>query len=461
MTEAMKYPDERILFNNEPKWLNVRYEKRSTGDPNRKAEEIIKENAPRVDVPVFTIMEPSTWMCRRCGAIIISNPHEPTFCPNDLGGCDRESTFTQVTKKINPDDWKLPHWQDTPNLNFKEMYDHAELLYRKAVIHTEDIHYKLNTLYDISTYKIEDFETVGFSFFLGIPESGKTVALDWKREVCWRMMDAGGGITFPAIVRNCHLYTAGMLLDEAHDNLDPKTETGKHLTTFLKPSYRKGSHYIVADLEDQTATISYNNFGNKAFASEKPLGYAFMTRTITFEMEQDYPEIKKLGNIKNELDTIQNSYLNYRFYTDSPPEIPETCELKGRILEIYEPIIRTGLHLGVDVQDIIDYAQAQKTEEAESLQNTVEWNVLNAIKNGEENQRTFDAPEQISYKEILSRLGWEEKTEDGKSNAQRIGYILNKTFNLKTKRMTEGTVLLLNHDKNSRKLKYLYKRYSL
>jgi hypothetical protein len=217
----------------------------------------------------------------------------------------------------------------------------------------------------------------------------------------------------------------------------------------------------VADLADQTATISYKNFGNKAFASEKPLGHAFMTRTIPFEMEQDYPEIRKLSCIKNELDTIQNSYLNYRYYTDAPPEVPEKCDLRGRILEIYEPIIRTGLYLGIDVQDIIDYAARQKTEEIESLRNTVEWEILYAIKGQEENEKLFDAPEQITYREILKKLGWDEKTEDGKSNAQRIGYILNKTFNLKTKRMTEGTVLLLNNEKNKHKLKYLYKRYSL
>lgn len=460
MNDETKYPDERILFNNEPKWLHVTHEKRSISDSNRKAEDILKDNMPLVDVPRFTVLNPSTWMCQRCGATIISNPHEPTFCSDDQG-CGRESTFTQITRRINPDDWKLPHWQDTPNINFRTMYDYAEQLYRKTVIHTEDIHYKLNTLYDISTYKTECYMTVGFPFYLGIPESGKTVALDWKREVCWRMMDAGAGITFPAIVRNCHLYTAGILLDEAQHNLDPRSEGGKTLTNFIKPSYRKGSHYIVADLEDQSATISYNNFGNKCFASEKPLGQAFMSRTITFEMEQDYPEVKKLGNIQHELDTIQNNYLNYRFYAGEPPTIPDDCGLRGRILEIYEPIIRTGLHIGVDVQDIIDYAQEQKTEEVESLKNTVEWNVLNAIKNGEENQTTLDAPEQLPYSEILGRLGWKEKTEDGKSNAQKIGYILNKTFNLKTKRMNDGTVLLLNHDKNNRKLKYLYRRYSL
>jgi len=443
--------------NGEACWLTRRIEKVGTSDLNKTMSELILENKPLQEIKIFELQQQELWRCKKCGAYTQSNPHEPLEC----SGCNRKSQFNQVTKSINPDLWKLPKWKDTPNINTKEMYDYSEKLYRKTVIHTEEIHYKLNTLYDISTYKIEHWDTVGFPFFLGIPESGKTVGLDWKREVCWRMIDAGAGITFPAIVRNCHLHTAGMLLDEAHDNLDPKTETGKNLTKFIKPSYRRGNHYIVADLVDQTASISYNNFGNKAFASEKPLGHAFMTRTITFEMEQDYPEIKKLGNIKNELDIIQNSYLNYRFYTDSPPEVPDDCELKGRILEIYEPIIRTGLHLGVDVQDVIDYAKKQKDEETESLQNTIEWNVLNAIKNGEENQRTFDAPEQISYREILNRLGWEEKTEDGKSNAQRIGYILNKTFNLKTKRMTEGTVLLLNHDKNTRKLKYLYRRYKL
>ena len=126
-------------------------------------------------------------------------------------------------------------------------------------------------------------------------------------------MNAGSGISFPAMVRGTHLYEAGILLDEAHDKLNSKTETGQQMIDFLKPGYRRGSHYIIADKEDPERIISYNNFGFKAFASEREFDKAMMSRCKVFEMEQDYPEILRLKEIQTDLDIMQNRLLNLKY----------------------------------------------------------------------------------------------------------------------------------------------------
>lgn len=98
----------------------------------------------------------------------------------------------------------------------------------------------------------------------------------------------------------------------------------------------------------------------------------------------------------------------------------------------------------------------------ESFRNTAEWEVLHAIRGGEENEKLIDASEEIRYSEIIRRLGWEDIEIDGKvkSPNQRLGYILKK-LQLKSRHKTGGTVLLLNDSKNNRKLKYLYRRYKV
>ena len=230
---------------------------------------------------------------------------------------------------------------------------------------------------------------------------------------------------------------------------------------FLKPGYRKGSHYIIADKENPEKIISYNNFGFKAFAAEREFDRAMMSRCKVYEMEQDYPEIQNLKDIRDKLNLIQAKLLNLKYKRTTPiPELPPEIGINGRNLEIFGPTIRTAAFLGIDIQDILDYAKQRREEEVESFRNTDEWEVLNAIKNGEENEKLFDAPETIEYKEIINRLKWEE-TEGQQKPGQRLGYIFKK-LQLKTKKTHGNTVLLLNADpKNTRKLKYLYRRYKV
>jgi hypothetical protein len=72
-----------------------------------------------------------------------------------------------------------------------------------------------------------------------------------------------------------------------------------------------------------------------------------------------------------------------------------------------------------------------------------------------------DAPEYVQYSNIFNQMypdnNYMDKDEKTKKT-QQIGYAL-KRLHLKTKRMNIGTVLLLNDEKNSRRLTYLYKKY--
>ena len=437
-------------------WLTRRYIQKTTGNP-KPIKEAIAENKPVIEMPVFELKPQGLWHCQKCGCLIQSAPDAPTECyRKDQGGCERTSTFTPYTKIINPDFWKIPTWNDLPDTAgiYQELYD----VNKKCIIFVEDTQYKIFTLSIISSYFMDDWETIGYLAFIGLIESGKSRALDIIGETGWRMMNAGSGISFPAMVRGTHFYGAGILIDEAHDKLTTKTEAGQQMIDFIKPGYRKGSHYIIADKEDPQKIISYNNFGFKAFAGEREFDRATMSRCIVFQMEQDYPEIQNLKEIRNKFGIIQTKLLNLKYKRNMPmPELPNEIGINGRNLEIFEPIIRTAMYQGIEYKDLIEYAKQRKIEEIEDFKNTVEYEVLKAIKGEEENEKLFDAPEKISYHDIAIRMGWDYDKETG----QKIGYILNKKLSLKTKKENTGTVLLLNNAKNDRRLKYLYRRYKV
>lgn len=439
------------------KWLFVTKKIVFDGDPNRKVSDIITNPTEGREESVFELKDEGLLRCRKCGATVISNTEDPAWCAQ----CERSSTFDVLTKKIDPDFWKIPTWVDMPVTKdvYQELYD----VNKKCVVFVEDIQYKIFTLSIISSYFMDQWETIGYLAFIGLIESGKSRALDIIAETGWRIMNAGSGISFPAMVRGTHIYGAGVLVDEAHDKLTSSKKGGysekcQEMIDFLKPGYRRGSHYIIADKEDPGGIISYNNFGFKAFAGEREFDRATMSRCIVFQMEQDYPEIQNLKDIREQLNTIQTKLVNLKYKRNEPiPQIPADLGISGRNLEIFHPIIRTAMYLGIDHKDIVEYAKQRKIEEVEEFRNSEEYEILKAIKGGEENEKLFDAPEKITYSELCARMGKEYERETG----QRIGYILNKKLQLRTKRENTGTVLLLNDPKNERKLKYLYRRYKV
>jgi len=444
-------------------WLTREHKQSKQDKKNIDIKNAIPNDDPLELVPIFKLKPESLWRCQKCGAIIHSNnSNAPLECYTEQDGCARSTNFISVTETITGDIenlWKQPTWKDIPqeDIDMLDVYHNLNELTTSCLIFPEEILYKIYDLWNISTYHINIWENVGWLLFLGLHDSGKTRALDYISEIGYRIVHGGSGITFPAMVRANHYYNAGVLIDQAETKLNAHTETGREMLGFILPGYRRRSKYVTAHKEDQKKTIAYNNFGFKAFGSERAFNPALTTRCIPFLMERDYPEIAKLSTIQNELNELQTKLINYKYKFCEPVELDNNFEIKGRIREIFEPIIATGKHIGVDVSDVQKFAQDMEKEKEEELIGTDEWEILNAIKGTEENERLFDAPEEISFKDICLSIGWDY---DGKK-PQRLGYIFNKKLFLKTKRKTQGTVLLLNNPKNVRRLKYLYRRYKV
>lgn len=445
---------EPIYNDGKLKWLQIK----KTNDTMIEDGKVISDGA--WIVKDIEIKPEGLWQCRKCGCIATFLPHEgkPIECYESDGGCGRTSQFKVITAKINSDLWKIPKWIDIPveNLDMLNTYNDAVSLIKSTLVFVEDIQYKVLVLWIFSTYKLDDWNTVGTPFFEGLPDSGKTKGLDVIRELAWRMIHASN-CTFIAMIRASHIHSAGVLIDEVENKLSTKKERGQEMLEFIKPGYRRGSKYIVGDKEDPLGIISYNNYGFRALAGEILWDNAMRTRCIGFEMEKDRPFVEDISKVQAEFDRIQNILFNYKYKTGNPPELPEDFELHGRIREIFESIIRTGMHIGLDVEDVIDFAKRYEKEQMAEFQSSIEREILDTIYTFETSGTLDDAPEVMYFADICERMEWTEKDQK-----QQLGYIIRgKTMHLPSYRNRKGKILKLQDPKTHRMLKYLYKRYGV
>ena len=443
----------------EPCWLIFKgTEMISNKTTKTSIKEIIAKDDLLEEKKIFILEPEGKWECNKCGAITnFVGDGKPIICPE----CDRTSDFKEITPVITGDVenlWKLTIWMDIAkeDLNMLEVFDNLVELLKKCIILPGEEYYTIFALWIVASYHIDIFESVGWLQFVGIHDSGKTRAIDIISELGYRMVHGGSGVTFPAMVRASHFYKTGILLDQAEKKLSETTETGREMLGFILPSYRRRSKYVVADKEDPKKTIAYNNFGMKAFASERGFNEALTSRCIQFQMDRDFPEIAKLSTVQQEFNDIQTKLLNYKYKFDTPASLENNIVLRGRIREIFEPILTVGKHIGVDISKIIEFAKDMEKDKEDELQSTVEWSILKAIKGSQENEKLFDAPEEISFEDICGTIDWEYPKK-----SQKLGYIFNKKLLLKTKRKANGTVLLLGNEKNQRRLKALYRRYKV
>ena len=456
---------EPVIYKGETKWLIIK-EGMTPPEGKHELRLALKGEFEADKIISFELKNQGLWRCQKCGAVIESNPKEPIQCYKDQGGCDRVTKFELVTDFINMDLWKIPIWKDIKELDMLEIYDDMLKLVKKCVIFPEEIHYKLFVLWIISTWKTGHWSSVGFPVLLGDHDSGKTRALDLIRELAYRMIHSAG-TTFPAMVRATHFYQAGLLIDEASDRLNPKTESGREMLNFVKPSYRIGSRYTAADNNDPEKINSYKNFGFKSFAGERNFTAALISRSITILMQQAEPEVPELYYIQDELDELQTKLLNYRYKTGPPTDLGMGFVLKGRLREVFGTLISTAMHIGQQYDDIIDYALNIKKEQQEDLIGTLENDILKIIKDSEESQTTIDgsdmedAPEYVYYKELLERMFPDVEDTDAKRKmGQQVGYAVRR-LRLKVKKLHGQNVIPLHNKKNVNRLKYLYRKYGM
>ena len=126
----------------EPCWLVINgYEKVANGktkiikDKKGKNPKIVNDT-PLKEKPKFELQPMGLWQCQPCGCIIRTDGKEPMECYENQGGCARKTNFEVLTKRINPNLWKIPKWKDIPtdDIDMQGLYNDLLKLTKRCII---------------------------------------------------------------------------------------------------------------------------------------------------------------------------------------------------------------------------------------------------------------------------------------------------------------------------------------
>ncbi len=94
---------------------------------------------------------------------------------------------------------------------------------------------------------------------------------------------------------------------------------------------------------------------------------------------------REIAELQEKLKDLRTKLLNYRCKTDAPPDLGNNFVLKGRIREIFESIIATGMHINVIIDDVINHAKEKAKKQEDELNESIQYEILSIIKKHQEN----------------------------------------------------------------------------
>lgn len=316
------------------------------------------------------------------------------------------------------------------------------------------------------SYQQEKIRTVPYPYFVGDNESGKTVALNLLNWLCYRPLM---GVTIPPADIYGYLDDAdapGTILEDEVQGMQKDMDKAK----IYKAGYKKGAVVPRTIITQNKRNIKYFRvFCFKACAAEEmPRVKGLLERFIFIPMTEGYPK-KDWADFSKEdeahLCNLRNMLLKWRLAT-CEMELPEVeLPVKGRLKELWKPIIQMVFGLTVEGELRAHLEQSQKERLSEKA-NTLEGHIVKVV------CELYASETPLASSDIWAGLvkDLEGKLDDKKPNKldtpdfgevtkQKIGYRLREVLGgKKTKaRLQEGPAWVYSFDVE--KLKRIAKKY--
>jgi len=355
--------------------------------------------------------------------------------------------------------------------------------YEEAVPNREELFWKVREEFDLFldlepiwkdylaacvllTYQQEKVRTVPYAYFVGDNESGKTVALSLLNWLSYRPML---GVTIPSADVYGYLDDSdapGTILEDEAQGLYKDLDKAK----IYKAGYKQGAVVPRTMITQHKRFIKYFRvFCFKACAAEEmPRVKGLLERFIFIPMTEGYPR-KDWADLnredENRLRQLRNILLKWRLATREW-ELPEVeLPAKGRLKELWKPILQVVSGLTVEKDLRAHLEQLQKERLSEKV-NTLEGHIVKVV------CELYVADQLLAFTDIWDALvkDLEGKLDDKKPNKmdtpefgevtkQKVGYRLREVLSgRKTKaRLQEGPTVA--YDFNGEKLKRIAKKY--
>jgi hypothetical protein len=316
------------------------------------------------------------------------------------------------------------------------------------------------------SYHQEKVRTIPYVYFVGDNESGKTVALNLLNWLCYRPML---GVTIPSADTYGYLDDAespGTILEDEAQGLYKDLDKAK----IYKAGYKQGAVVPRTMITQSKRFIKYFRvFCFKACAAEEmPHVKGLLERFIFIPMAEGYPR-KDWADFnkedENRLRNVRNMLLKWRLASKESALSEVDLPVKGRLKELWKPIIQivSGLTVEKDLRAQIEALQKDRLSEKT---NTIEGHIVKVI------CELYVPNQPLSFGDIWQALAsdLEGKLDEKKPNKmdtpefgeitkQKIGYRLREVLNGKKQRMrgSDGPCWVYSFDKN--KLGRIAKKY--
>jgi hypothetical protein len=318
------------------------------------------------------------------------------------------------------------------------------------------------------SYQQEKIRTVPYPFFIGDNESGKTVAQNILGWLCYRPLS---GVSIP--VADLYGYlddgdSPGVIIEDEVQGIYKDIEKSK----ILKAGYKHGAVVPRTIITQNKRSIKYFRvFCLKIFAAEElPRVKGLLERLVIIPMVEGYPT-KDWADFDKEdqtrLNSLRNMLLKWRLATKEK-EMPEVnLPVKGRLKELWKPVIQMidGLTVEKDLRVHLELLQKERLNEKI---NTIEGHIVKVVCS------LYIANKPLAYTDIWDtlRADLEGKQDDKKPNKmdtaefgeitkQKIGYRLREVLNGKKVKIRNQEGPAIYYDFNAEKLCRIAKKYGV
>jgi len=347
-------------------------------------------------------------------------------------GIDYLHKYSEIenTKKLIPRDvFKTLWWEiDKPEVDCKELFNDIVKAAKNIIEFRKPIEYKILALWIMSTWKKDRWETIPhIAFTSKFCNRGKTEAWLFTKELVWHSFDATK-YNLTTIKEYADDYNAAVFIDNINSSLN------QELRTFIDCRYKRK-----IDMDREPAPITYFCINGTLELPESTY-----QRIISFDMPKGYSKEKFS---RTDFPGLQIRLMSYK-YKNNDPDVACHEKLKGRIAELFTPIVSVAKQVGLDVEDIIEYAEYIKSTWNDSKDETIEYKILDIIANSRKDQ--------VTYRSIISSLGWDYKN---RSDTIRLGSVIKK-LNIVTHKGENGRYFYRTKE-NDKILNKLYIEYGL
>jgi len=257
-------------------------------------------------------------------------------------GCVEELGLRQVD--LRGDLW--------PDPGIPIAYESEEALFAEIVqfIHdhidftVEDVEYVLAS-WVMMTYRMDDFSTTPYLYFIGPPYSGKTRCLEVLWQLCHQPVFSAT-ISPAALYRIIEMYHPTLLLDEAEAYTHG--ERGVETQLILNNGYRRGVKAVRCEIWNgkEVKVKSFDVFGPKALAGTGELLPTLSSRCLVIHMERKTRRIRLFIDEEwaKRIRGMLTYYQFHRSISEGMPVPEEKLEALGgtRLAELTLPLLKVA-----------------------------------------------------------------------------------------------------------------------